>query len=73
MDKLKLCPFCGGKAVLVPLSICSGMIACVGSCRFESAKFWDNLLDHEVKKNWTEKAAEAWNRRVGDENAPDVR
>lgn len=68
MDELELlpCPFCGGKAVLVPFSICSGKIACVGDCRFESAKYWDNMLNHDEKK-WSEKAIEAWNRRASNE------
>ena len=64
--KLRNCPFCGGETVLVPLSACSGQIACVGDCHFESAKYWDNML-HEEEKKWFEKAAEAWNRRVSDD------
>lgn len=66
-QELKQCPFCGGEAVLLPLSGCSGKIACIGDCNFESAKFWDNMLNHEVDKAWSEKAAEAWNRRAGDD------
>ena len=66
MAELKPCPFCGGEAVLVSHSVCSGEIACVGDCNFTSAKFWDNMLNHEVEKKWTEKAIEAWNRRAGE-------
>ena len=67
MMELKPCPFCGGEAILVPFSNCSGEIACIGDCHFESAKFWDNMLGHEAEKKWSEKAIEAWNRRVGDD------
>ena len=66
MTELKPCPFCGGKAILVALSVCSGYIACIAECHFESAKFWDNMLEHEEEKKWFKKAIEAWNRRVND-------
>ena len=65
---LCLCPFCGGNAILVPHSVCSGTVECIGECGFKSAKFWDNMLNHEQKEKWSDKAAKAWNRRVGDGN-----
>lgn len=70
--ELKPCPFCGGESVFCATSTCSGFIACVGECKIETCVFWDNLLEHEVKKPWKEKAAQAWNRRAGgDDSAAD--
>ncbi len=65
MDELKLCPFCGGKAVIVATSSCSGHIACVGECGMNTAKFWDSpMTAHESeRKKWHEIATVAWNRR----------
>lgn len=62
--EMKKCPFCGGEAILIPTSRCSGYIACVGKCGIETSKFWDNLLEHEAEKSWKEKALEIWNKRV---------
>lgn len=61
---LKPCPHCGGEAVLCATSSCSGFISCVGDCRIETGKFWDTLLEHEVKESWKTKAIKLWNRRV---------
>ena len=55
---LKPCPFCGGQAVFVPLSTCSGYIACV-----------DCNIAIKNGETWDEKAAKMWNRRC--ENATD--
>ena len=65
--ELKPCPFCGGEAVLVPFSSCSGEIACIGDCNFESAKFWDEPMTNPreaERRKWYEIAAEKWNRRA---------
>ena len=62
--KLKSCPFCGGAAVMQEGAIKGdykakcGNLACIGSYLFK----W-----HPTK----EKAAEAWNRRAGDEKMDD--
>ena len=50
-EKLVPCPFCGGEVVLIPLSICSGFLACVGECRIKTSKYWDDLAGNRVKKN----------------------
>ena len=63
---LKPCPFCGGEAVLIPFSSCSGEIACVGDCRFETAKYWDDPMTagENERTKWHEIATKAWNRRA---------
>ena len=65
-EVLKPCPFCGGESVLVPLSSCSGEIACIGECHFESAKYWDEPMTRPAgeRRKWREIAIEAWNRRA---------
>lgn len=70
MDNLKPCPFCGGNAVLIAYSTCSGAVGCV-KCLFRSDKYWDEPMTSpkDERKKWKEVAAEAWNRRVSDENA----
>ena len=67
MTKLKPCPFCGNKEViLMSCAICDGYIYCDG-CGFETKRYWDDLKDHKVVKSWQEKAKAAWNRRDGEQ------
>lgn len=67
MTKLKPCPFCGNKEViLMSCAICDGYIYCDG-CGFETKRYWDDLKDHKVVKSWQEKAIAAWNRRDGEQ------
>lgn len=42
--ELKPCPFCGGKAVLVPLAGCRGYVACIGVCGMQTGDFWDEPM-----------------------------
>ena len=68
MTKLKPCPFCGNKEViLMSCAICDGYIYCDG-CGFETKRYWDDLKDHKVVKSWQEKAIAAWNRRDATED-----
>lgn len=66
MNELKPCPFCGGEAILVPHSTCSGTVVCIGDCRFSSCKFWDDPMTDPAKdrKKWSDIATEKWNRRA---------
>lgn len=62
MDKLKPCPFCGGKAVMIsePIAHDRFLVAC---------KNRGDMCKCEPCTNWfatREEAAEAWNRRVND-------
>ena len=68
MAELKPCPFCGGEAVLVPTSTCSGYIACVGVCEMKTVKFWDEpmAVAEKERTKWHEIASVAWNRRAED-------
>lgn len=67
MTKLKPCPFCGNKEViLMSCAICDGYIYCDG-CGFETKRYWDDLKNHKVVKSWQEKAIAAWNRRDGEQ------
>lgn len=68
MAELESCPFCGGKSVLVPLSMCSGYVACIGVCKMKTAKFWDDPMTEPEKERikWHEIATAAWNRRAED-------
>lgn len=68
--ELERCPFCLGKAILVPTSVCSGYISCIGECGMATKKFWDEPMSEpaESRKKWHEIAVEAWNRRVEDAN-----
>ena len=67
MTKLKPCPFCGNKEViLMSCAICDGYIYCDG-CGFETKRYWDDLKDRKVVKSWQEKAIAAWNRRDGEQ------
>ena len=67
MTKLKPCPFCGNKEViLMSCAICDGYIYCDGG-GFETKRYWDDLKDHKVVKSWQEKAIAAWNRRDGEQ------
>lgn len=60
---LKPCLFCGGQAVFVPLSTCSGYIACV-DCNIAIKTVWDDRLNRiKNGETWDEKAAKMWNRR----------
>lgn len=63
MEELKKCPFCGGDAVLVATSVCSGFVSCVGDCKIATSKYWDTMLNHETKEKWSDKVIKAWNRR----------
>ena len=72
MTKLKPCPFCGNKEViLMSCAICDGYIYCDG-CGFETKRYWDDLKDHKVVKSWQEKAIAAWNRRDGEQSMKTV-
>lgn len=57
MDKLKPCPFCGGKAelLIVPGNITKWVVRCT-KCYTNNGTF---VLDHD--------AIEAWNRRTEQE------
>ena len=67
MTKLKPCPFCGNKEViLMSCAICDGYIYCDG-CGFETKRYWDDFKVHKVVKSWQEKAIAAWNRRDGEQ------
>ena len=62
MDKLRPCPFCGGKAVMIsePITHDRFLVAC---------KNRGDMCKCEPCTNWfatREEAAEAWNRRVND-------
>lgn len=47
MTKLKPCPFCGNKEViLMSCAICDGYIYCDG-CGFETKRYWDDLKDRK--------------------------
>ena len=65
MSELEHCPFCLGRAVLVPTSVCSGHISCIGECGMETAKFWDSPMTstESQRTKWYEIASAAWNRR----------
>ena len=67
-DNLKPCPFCGGKAIHIATSTCSGYIYC-SACDMATAKFWDEPMNkaEESRRKWKEIAEEAWNRRAEDE------
>lgn len=67
MSELKPCPFCGGEAILVPHSPCSGTVVCIGDCCFSSCEFWDDPMTDPAKdrKKWNDIATEKWNRRTG--------
>ena len=56
-DKLKPCPFCGGKASLNDNSSCS--YVCCEKCGATGESF-----NMSKKYSSDEKAAEAWNRRA---------
>lgn len=64
---LKPCPFCGGEAICVAHSICSGVIVCL-ECGFETKKYWDDPMtaDKNERKGWKEIAYEQWNRRANE-------
>ena len=64
--ELERCPFCGGEAIFVPHSGCSGQIACIGGCHFESGVYWDDPMtsEPEQRRSWKEIVAEKWNKRV---------
>jgi hypothetical protein len=66
-NELKACPFCGGKAVRVVTSTCSGYVYCAG-CDMATHKFWDDPMSEpeENRKKWHEVATMAWNRRCND-------
>lgn len=62
MDKLKPCPFCGGKAVMIsePITHDRFLVAC---------KNRGDMCKCEPCTNWfatREEAAETWNRRAND-------
>ena len=59
---LKPCPFCGGKAI-VEIGTKSKIVFCI-RCKARTNRF----AEYNEEKN-EEKAVEAWNRRVNDENA----
>ena len=63
---LKPCPFCGGEAVLIPLSVCNGYVSCIGDCGIHTQKFWSESMSDspEDRVSWKDLATEAWNRRV---------
>lgn len=65
MDELRGCPFCGGQAVYIATSSCSGHIACVGDCRMRTDKYWDTPMTNGAteRTKWHDVAAAAWNRR----------
>lgn len=63
MDKLKPCPFCGGRAVMIgaPFTHDRFLVACKNrgdACKCEPCTNWFDTR---------EEAAEAWNRRVNDD------
>lgn len=64
--ELKECPFCGGKAILVPLSNSSGYIACIGKCDMKTGTYWDEPMKEpkENRTKWHDLATAAWNRRA---------
>lgn len=64
-EKLKPCPFCGGKSILVTLASCHGFVTCIGDCGFRSGDYWDDPMTHEENNGtkWSEIATKAWNRR----------
>lgn len=65
-NDLKPCPFCGGEAILVPHSTCSGEVACIGDCGCSTRTFWDDPMTGPAKdrKKWSDIATEKWNRRT---------
>lgn len=64
--ELKPCPFCGGNAVFVAYSCCSGAIVCIGDCGIRTDKYWDDPMTDPPgeRKKWKEVVKEKWNRRV---------
>lgn len=66
--ELKSCPHCGGKSVFIPLSGCSGYIACIGECSIATKTYWDKpMTEPEGRRTkWYEVAAMLWNRRAND-------
>lgn len=63
--ELEKCTFCGGKAILVSLSECSGYISCIGECGINTGRYWDDPMTEpkENRTKWQELATAAWNRR----------
>lgn len=68
MAELKPCPFCGGEAVLVATSSCSGHISCVGECKMQTGTFWTTpvFVQESQREKWFYIATEMWNRRAED-------
>ena len=67
--ELKSCPFCGGKATLIPLGESLGYVSCIGECMIRTSVFWDEPMKAPKEKRtpWKEDATSAWNRRIADE------
>lgn len=60
-DKLKPCPFCGGKAALY---VNDGIRVICEKCRSQSICLCDGLDAKGVVGNATRAVIEAWNRRA---------
>lgn len=77
MNKLKPCPFCGGKATLIqktsgykskPMMLKNGFVAGCEPCNiytpvFESEIYQTNDGEVHIISTGAEEAIEAWNRR----------
>lgn len=75
-EKLKPCPFCGGKAEFLQFTNENAQIECTfchcktdvfeHDVRIEESWIHSPAIIREVSKYSWQKAAEAWNRRVED-------
>lgn len=63
--ELKPCPFCGGEAVLIATSNCSGYVSCT-RCGIKTNKYWDESMSmpEKERKKWYTYVAKLWNRRA---------
>ena len=61
-NKLKPCPFCGGKATVFASSEGGVFVICIG-CQTRTKTLVDTL-QYNKPTNAVEKVIEAWNKRV---------
>lgn len=63
MDRLKPCPFCGGKAVIMKIDIPPMRELWRVECSVCGAATWYRLVERDF-------AVEAWNRRAKEKEVP---
>lgn len=60
MSELKLCPFCGGQAIIFKVKKYKGYVTCT-ECKARTTTIFN---DTDKELNWKQVATSLWNRRV---------